>query len=405
MKKVLSGVAAGLSVLAVLAGCSGGHKNKWGGNGTRIKVRRGDLRELVQTTGNVSPLNKVSILPPESGRIDKIVALEGDTVKQGQILAWMSSSDRAALLDSARALGQKEVDYWKKEYSSTPILAPEDGVIISRNIVEGQTVSGSTDLYDLSDRLVVFADVDETDLGKVHMGQIAQCRVDAYPDQPFQGKVTLIGHQAIKVNNVVSYQINVEPLVDAHGGLLAPEPASPSGQTGSDQSGAGRWAGLSEKEVAEKIAKLPADKREKIMQRWRQHSDSARPGASSDKQAQAGQGADQAAAKPAPPMAQVIDLRAGMTASADFVANEKKGVLILPNYAVKNQSNTATSVKVMGAAGKPEDRNVVLGSTDGAQVEVKKGLEEGEEVLVSSLTLPKALAGGPMSSTGTMKFR
>jgi macrolide-specific efflux system membrane fusion protein len=198
--------AVGFGMLA--SGCG---KSAAKAGGQKVKVQRGDIRQVVQATGQVEPLNKVAILPPVTGRIDKIVVYEGAEVRRGQVLAWMSSSDRAAIMDNARSQGPDVLKKWEEEYKSTPIVAPTDGVIIARNIVEGQTVAADTDMYDLSDRLIVYADVDETDLGKIHMDQVAECTVEAYPNKIFETRVSLIGHQAIKVNNVISYQINLEP--------------------------------------------------------------------------------------------------------------------------------------------------------------------------------------------------
>jgi len=292
-------------LLLVAPGCG---RSKKGQGGQKVEVTRGDLRQIVQATGNIEPLNKVSILPPVTGRMDKILVYEGAYVKRGQILAYMSSSDRAALLDNAASQGPDQVKYWQDAYKSTPIVAPSSGLIIARNVVEGQTVAADTDLYDLSDRLVVLADVDETDLGKIHMAQPADCTVDAYPNQIFTSKVSLIGHQAIKVNNVISYQVNLEP------------------------------------------QKVPGD------------------------------------------------LRAGMTANINFIVQEKKDTLMLPNYAVKGQTNGPATVKVLVDPKKPpESREVQLGVTDGVRVEVVSGLQEGDTVLVSALDLPKATSGGPLS--------
>jgi macrolide-specific efflux system membrane fusion protein len=300
-------LAAGVA-LALMAGC-GQDSEKTGGR--RVKVERGNIQEVVQAAGEVNPMNKVSIIPPVTGRIDKIVMDEGATVKRGQVLAWMSSSDRAAILDNARSEGPAVYKKWENEYKSTPIVAPTDGLIIARNVVTGQTVDADTDMYDLSDRLVVFASVDETDLAKIHMGQMAQCTVEAYPNKVFDTKVTLIGHQAIKVNNVISYQINLDP--------------------------------------------------EKV------------PG----------------------------ELRAGMTANVNFIVQQKKDVLWLPSYVVKGLSEGPATVKVVAAPGQaPESRDIVLGITDGAKVEVVSGLEEGETVLVPAFNLPKAVSGGPMSMGG-----
>jgi macrolide-specific efflux system membrane fusion protein len=309
--KLISRSMVALSLLALVAvtGCSGKSKAN---AGQKVKVTQGTLRQVVQAAGNVQPLNKVSILPPISGRIDKILVMEGSYVKRGQILAWMSASDRAALLDTARSQGEDSVKYWEQAYKATPIVAPSSGLIIARNIVEGQTVSSDTDLYDLSDRLIVLGYVDETDLGKVHMRQPAEVTVEAYPDAPFKCSVSLIGHQAIKVNNVISYQVNLEP------------------------------------------QKVPGE------------------------------------------------LRAGMTANISFIVQQKDDVLLLPNFAVKGQQGGSIDLKVLTDPKKPaETRTVQLGVSDGVRVEVVSGLDEGDTVLVSSLDLPKAASGGPLSMSGS----
>lgn len=171
------------------------------------EVTRGDIRQLVQTTGDIQPKNKVQILPPVAGRIDKVLVFEGSAVKKGQILAWMSSADRAALLDMARAEGGKKSRYWEDTYKATPIMAPVDGILISRNIVEGQTVGGNSPLYDLSDSLVVRAQVDENDIGKIRLGQRAEVSVDSYEDLTFAAAVELINPSAVIINQVVSYYV------------------------------------------------------------------------------------------------------------------------------------------------------------------------------------------------------
>jgi macrolide-specific efflux system membrane fusion protein len=65
----------------------------------------GPIEETVEATGTIVPLNRVEIKPPIAGRIERLLADEGDSVREGQILAWMSSDDRAAILDAARAQG------------------------------------------------------------------------------------------------------------------------------------------------------------------------------------------------------------------------------------------------------------------------------------------------------------
>ncbi|MEI6805360.1 MAG: biotin/lipoyl-binding protein [Myxococcaceae bacterium] len=99
-----------------------------------IKVERGDIVVTVLATGTVAPENRLDIKPPVAGRIEEVLVLEGQKVKKGQILAWMSSTERAALIDAARSIGPAEVKKWEENYKRTPIMAPINGMIIVRNV-------------------------------------------------------------------------------------------------------------------------------------------------------------------------------------------------------------------------------------------------------------------------------
>ena len=71
------------------------------------KVTRGGLQVSILATGAVSPENRLEIKPPIAGRVEQVLVEEGQMVKKGDILAWMSSTERAAVLDAARAQGEK----------------------------------------------------------------------------------------------------------------------------------------------------------------------------------------------------------------------------------------------------------------------------------------------------------
>ncbi len=176
-----------------------------------VMVIRQDLVLSVDSTGNVQPENRVEIKPPVSGRVERVLVQEGERVWKGQTLAYLSSSERAALLDAARAKGREEVKHWEELYKATPLLAPLDGRIIARNVEPGQTVGASDTVLVLSDRLIVNAQVDETDIGKVQVGQPVRFTLDAYPDSPIEAKVKRIGYEAKTVNNVTMYDVIVLP--------------------------------------------------------------------------------------------------------------------------------------------------------------------------------------------------
>lgn len=176
-----------------------------------VRVERGTVRRAVTATGVVQPQNRVEIKPPIAGRIEDVLVREGEAVKAGQVLAWMSSSERAALLDAARAKGEAELAHWRELYRAAPLLAPLDGTIISRKVEPGQTVTAADAVLVLSDRLIVQAQVDETDIGSVAVGRAAEIVVDAFPTQTVAAKVDHIGYEAVTVNNVTVYEVDVLP--------------------------------------------------------------------------------------------------------------------------------------------------------------------------------------------------
>ncbi len=109
------------------------------------------------------------------------------------------------------------------------IVAPMGGVVASVSTQQGETVtSGSAaaqaptfvTIIDLN-RLQVDAYVDETDIGKVHVGQEATFSVDAFPDKEFSGKVTAIYPKALIQQNVVTYDVVIA--IDNREGLLRPD--------------------------------------------------------------------------------------------------------------------------------------------------------------------------------------
>jgi macrolide-specific efflux system membrane fusion protein len=171
----------------------------------------GTIQTIISTTGTVQPQNRLEIKPPINGRIEQIFVQEGERVTVGQTLALMSSSERAALLDAARTQSKETLDYWEEVYKPTPLIAPIKGEVIVRAVEPGQTVASTDAVIVLSDRLIVQAQVDETDIGKVQLGQTAVISLDAYPETKVKATVDHIAYESEIISNVTIYKVDILP--------------------------------------------------------------------------------------------------------------------------------------------------------------------------------------------------
>jgi macrolide-specific efflux system membrane fusion protein len=83
-------------------------------------------------------------------------------------------------------------------------------------------------------------------------------------------------------------------------------------------------------------------------------------------------------------------MRSGMTANVNFLVNSHKGVLLVPNAAVKSDDDVSTVMLKDPNGGSPVTHEVQLGLTDGKKSEVTQGLAEGDVVLVPAFDMSKA---------------
>ena len=96
------------------------------------------------------------------------------------------------------------------------IVSPIDGIVVDRQYDVGQTVAASFQaptLFSLAQDLTkmqVQADVDQSDIGRIQVGQVARFTVDAFPDEEFRGHVSQIRLNATVAQNVVSYPVIIE---------------------------------------------------------------------------------------------------------------------------------------------------------------------------------------------------
>ncbi|HEY0372899.1 MAG TPA: efflux RND transporter periplasmic adaptor subunit [Thermoanaerobaculia bacterium] len=239
------------------------------------KVDRGNVTMTVTATGTLSAVTTVQIGSQVSGVIARLYADFNSKVQKGQILAELDPTpfeqqvaqrradvtraqvqvddarlkyDRQKRLLDAGLTAQAEVDAAKAVLDGaraqvqqasaalsqaqtnlqyTRITSPTDGIVVDKQYEVGQTVAASFQaptLFEIAQDLTkmqVQADVDQSDIGRIKVGQIARFNVDAYPDEEFRGRIAQIRYNAQVNQNVVTYPVILE--VDNPEGRLRPK--------------------------------------------------------------------------------------------------------------------------------------------------------------------------------------
>jgi len=355
------------------------------------KVTRGDVARSVVATGKIQPITKVEVKSKASGIVEKLYEDINNHVKKGQQLAQLDQEEilaqvaaqraqlaaaeanvstfeanvdqdkvnaaapdlpmykaslernvamqkegvvsRQALDDSNRdylaaltkrdsAKAQISVDSAKlkqaraqvmqsqaslkqleEQLSYTTIVAPMDGVILSRDVEIGDAVSsilvlGSTATLVMTEgdttQVYVQGKVDEADIAHVYMGQAARIKVESFRDRVFNGKVTKIAPLGVEKDNVTTFEVRVS--IDNSAG----------------------------------------------------------------------------------------ELKANMTANAEILLDEHKGVLTVPENAVIYDNQKNASVEIPDKKQKEGKRKVSIkvGLSNGSMTEVLSGLKENDQVVL-----------------------
>ena len=106
---------------------------------------------------------------------------------------------------------QAALDQAESDLKRTVLRSPIDGIIIKRDVNPGQTVAVTLEaktLFTIANSLnsmEIHAKIDEADVGKLRVGQMARFTVDAYPDRTFAGSILQIRKASEVVQNVVTY--------------------------------------------------------------------------------------------------------------------------------------------------------------------------------------------------------
>lgn len=239
-----------------------------------VTVERGNLESVVASTGNLSAVTTVQVGTQVSGIVNDIYVDFNDEVRRGQIIARIDTTLLVSSVQDARAtlsrnqaqldfaniefervknLYEKnfatEVEYNQAKYNLdlakativsseinleralrnldyATITAPIKGVVVERNVDEGQTVAASLNApqlfliaNDLAD-MEILVSVDESDIGLIKEGQTVRFTVQAYDEDTFYGEVKQVRLQSAIQENVVTYTAVVG--VDNTDGRLLP---------------------------------------------------------------------------------------------------------------------------------------------------------------------------------------
>lgn len=282
-KIVLGIVVLLVIILVVVKTCTQGKKatKSQAIDNESVTVTRGNIETKIEVTGEVQPQTVVSQKSRVSGKIVKFYAAENDYVKSGQIIADIEPdynqantlfstkamlqkaeiqlanarkelSDKQALLAgnyisqdefqaAADALKSAEIEYTQasNQYEmirdlDVPgtvihVYATASGVVIEREINEGEMVQSSISSYgegtvvmkiaDLNN-MIVKTNINEVDISKFKIGQKAQIKIDALPYEEFHGQVTKIAPMAVTENNAKVFPVEIS--INATGQLAKP---------------------------------------------------------------------------------------------------------------------------------------------------------------------------------------
>ncbi|HTM88790.1 MAG TPA: efflux RND transporter periplasmic adaptor subunit [Terriglobales bacterium] len=143
------------------------------------------------------------------------LALNKQNVSKAQVLVLSAKEKQAgAQVEQDKAnLAQLE-----EQLSYTTITSPIDGVVLSRDVEMGDAVSSilvlgssATLIMTLGDTSQVYVKgkVDESDIGKVYLGQPARIKVESFKDKTFHGQVTKIAPMGVEKDNVTTFEVRV----------------------------------------------------------------------------------------------------------------------------------------------------------------------------------------------------
>ena len=155
------------------------------------------------------------------------MSLNKQNVSKAQVTVFKAKIAQAQAQVAQDQANLKQLD---EQLSYTDIVSPIDGIVLSRDVQMGDAVSSilvlgssATLVMNLGDTSEVYVKgkVDESDIGKVYLGQPARIKVESFKDKTFNGKVTKISPMGVEKDNVTTFEVRVS--IQNPGGELKAE--------------------------------------------------------------------------------------------------------------------------------------------------------------------------------------
>jgi HlyD family secretion protein len=185
------------------------------------------LKRAYERAVGMEKAGVVSTSALEDAQKNYEMALNKQNVSKAQLLVL-----KAKVAQAQGQLGQDKANLaqLEEQLSYTDIESPLDGVVLSRDVEMGDAVSSilvlgssATLVMTLGDTSEVYVKgkVDESDIGKVYLGQPARIKVESFKDKTFNGKVTKISPMGVEKDNVTTFEVRVS--INNPGGELKAE--------------------------------------------------------------------------------------------------------------------------------------------------------------------------------------
>lgn len=386
-------------------------------------VKKGSIVNTITATGTVEADTTVLIGTQVSGVIKKIYVDFNSHVRKGQLLAELDKTPlqtqvqqaQAALDDSKsevefqsatyeryKALLDKKLvaqaDYDQVKYSYdkaranlktaqagfdkamvnlnyASIYSPIVGVVLNRAVDQGQTVAASfstPNLFTIGNdltQMMVQANIDEADIGQVKKGQPVSFTVDAYPTETFTGDVRQVRLQPVVTSNVVTYTV----IVNAPNPELKLMPGMTANITVLVQK-------------LDSVLTIPG-KALRFTPDAAWLAEYMKNNPAPQRQGSIGAGA---AGSPT----------GGQNPNSQRQQNAASGSApVSGGFQAGNQQGKKPVVVWVKTGDKYHRTRIVTGAVDGSNAEVKSGLKEGDEIILSMNLAGKTAANAPTSST------